>query len=997
MSSTTTTDVKAPPALMAKLKDESVPMTVRAIEIDVEIAGLLARTTMTITFENPHDQDLEGELTFPLPDSATLSGFGLDVDGQLVDASLVEKHRARVVFEEEVRKGIDPGLLEQVSGNLFRTRIWPLPAQGTRSVKVKYVSPLTTQGSDAFYELPLQFEPPRRDVSQDQTRPFAAWAGLFDSPVEEQIPSPSQAFKLRVTVAKSATTPEVRDAEEWSETFGFEDRGNAWIAETARTQGLPAKVRIGLPGVPDAEVAVERHDDSHYFRIDMRVDEPDPSAAQIPERVALAWDATLSRGMVDKCKDFELIRSLTKQWGSLQVELFVLRDTVEEPRRFPIIAGDAESLLEFLANLPYDGGTRLGALRLDSRVCDACLVFSDGLSNLDARLPQTAEVPTYVVSGDAAANRPLLRYVADQSGGAWLDLTQMSVQDAVNQIVSEGLTFLGAEFVEDEVCDIVPTGRRRLEDGRISVGGRLVAEEADVTLRFGRGNRETTRRRFRLRRAEAGTTGLIGRLWGRQKVEELSVFPDMNGGEMLELGRRFHIVTPNASLLVLETLEQHLEHKIPPARSRQKLWKAYHEELEDRQEVTRKRHEEKLEQIAKWWQDRVDWWEREFDPSPPPLRETSEEMSEGAVGLGPVSASLSMRRAAPVAGDDTELFLECAASPPFEEARILIQEPQAAPEDAGTDEPTSTSASITVKPWDPETPYLGPLKEATEEDVYNVYLAQRAEYGRSPSYYLDCAEHLFRRGHRDLGVRVLSNLAELNLESPSLLRVLGYKLETEGELELAGEILEQVLAMRPDEPQSYRDLALLLERRGEYRRATTLLWDVVTGEWDARFPEVETIALMELNHVLEGARCQGDDNLAKELGIDERLVKMLDLDLRVVLGWDAELTDVDLWVVEPNAEKCDYSHNRTRMGGRMSCDFTEGYGPEEYTLRRGMTGTYGIQANYYGSAQQTLIGPATILATIFTNFGRPDEQRSTITVRVTEVKDVVEVGEAVLS
>jgi hypothetical protein len=63
-----------------------------------------------------------------------------------------------------------------------------------------------------------------------------------------------------------------------------------------------------------------------------------------------------------------------------------------------------------------------------------------------------------------------------------------------------------------------------------------------------------------------------------------------------------------------------------------------------------------------------------------------------------------------------------------------------------------------------------------------------------------------------------------------------------------------ILAMRPEEPQSYRDLALVLDRQGEFRRAAKLLWALVIGEWDGRFPEIETIALMELNRVLERAR-----------------------------------------------------------------------------------------------------------------------------------------------
>ena len=86
---------------------------------------------------------LEGELTFPLPEHATVSGYGLDVGGVIVEGVPVEKRQARVSYEKEVRKGIDPGFIEHVSGNNFRTRVYPIPANGTRTVRVQFVSELT--------------------------------------------------------------------------------------------------------------------------------------------------------------------------------------------------------------------------------------------------------------------------------------------------------------------------------------------------------------------------------------------------------------------------------------------------------------------------------------------------------------------------------------------------------------------------------------------------------------------------------------------------------------------------------------------------------------------------------------------------------------------------------------------------------------------------------------------------------------------------------------
>ena len=101
---------------------------------------------------------------------------------------------------------------------------------------------------------------------------------------------------------------------------------------------------------------------------------------------------------------------------------------------------------------------------------------------------------------------------------------------------------------------------------------------------------------------------------------------------------------------------------------------------------------------------------------------------------------------------------------------------------------------------------------------------------------------------------------------------------------------------------------------------------------------------------------------------------------------------MDLWVTEPTGEKCDYSHNRTAIGGMVSSDFTSGYGPEEYLVRHAHSGAYEIQANFYGSRAQSLTGPTTAQATVITHFGRPDEDRRTLTLRLTDEKEVVDIG-----
>jgi hypothetical protein len=159
-------------------------------------------------------------------------------------------------------------------------------------------------------------------------------------------------------------------------------------------------------------------------------------------------------------------------------------------------------------------------------------------------------------------------------------------------------------------------------------------------------------------------------------------------------------------------------------------------------------------------------------------------------------------------------------------------------------------------------------------------------------------------------------------------------------------------------------------------------------QWD-RFPEIELVALMELNRLIHACKTAG---ITIPDSIDPRLIQLLDLDVRISMSWDADLTDVDLHVFEPTGEHAYYGHNLTEIGGLVSHDFTEGYGPEEYVLHKSVPGDYTIKAHYYGSHQQTISGACTVIVTVFTNYGRSDEKKQVLTLRLDEPSDQVVVG-----
>jgi hypothetical protein len=298
---------------------------------------------------------------------------------------------------------------------------------------------------------------------------------------------------------------------------------------------------------------------------------------------------------------------------------------------------------------------------------------------------------------------------------------------------------------------------------------------------------------------------------------------------------------------------------------------------------------------------------------------------------------------------------------------------------------------IQLRPWTPDAPYIARFNQAVGEDFYRVYLAERPRYPGSTAFVLDAADQLFDKGQRELGMRVLSNLAEMELENRHVLRVLGYRLLQAGEAKLAIPVFQQILELSPEEPQSYRDLGLAYAADRQYQKAIDALHEVVIRTWHERFPEIELIALTEMNAVIaEAARAGTTLDVSR---IDPRLRRNLAVDARVVLTWDADATDIDLWVTDPNGEKAYYSNPLTYQGGRMSRDFTGGYGPEEFSLKHAKPGRYVVQVQFYGHSRSTVAGATTLQVRLFTGYGTAAQRDRVITLRLREKKDSLVVGE----
>ncbi len=993
---TATPMVLPPPSIKAASEQ---PIELAAYSLTAQVHGLYAECTATMVFRNPNARVLEGELEFPLPDHATVSGYALDIGGKLVEGVIVGKDQARVVLEAERRRGVDPGLVEVVRGNLFRTRVYPVPQQGQRTVAVTWVQELALAGEEAALRLAL----PRCRLPM---------------------------LGVHLEVAAGSSAPAVSGFGNLTLTaWQGHSRADATLADVLPDDDL----LVRLQHVPDQLVLVEEHAGERFIAISDRPAVLAPAKARPPPaRIAVAWDASASRSADAIARNREFLRSWCARCPGCAVDLVVFRDVPQPAQSF----GDAASLLNALDHLAYDGGT--GLARLDLRRAalphpdDRCWVLlSDGLGTVGEGLPATDAVAVYCPLADRVNDAAFLRLLAARSGGALLDLIDGGAGAAIEAILQPPPTLLRVDAAPGVLGDLQTSFR----GGRATVLARLLGEGA-VDLVYGSARQDGAHTLLRVGAGAPATGGVIARAWAGARAADLGVFAEANRGELISLGQRYHLVTPGTALLVLENLDQYIRHHIAPPESLADMRQQYDQQLKARGQAWQANGQQQRERVVAWWRDRVAWW----NPGSP--LELAQVPAGGATPPPPLAptvppaAGIAERKA-----DDTNDHrlrqalggnAQAAAAP----STLPVQEDLSGREEAVASSDLVAGATatfgaigagggsgrrarqamsgmvantggmpgtISITPFDPATPYLTAIKQAAPEQAYATYLGQVQSWRDCPSFYLDCAGFFFPRDAA-LARRVLSNLAESRLDDPALLRIFAWRLQEAGDLDLAVAVLRHVLTLRPEEPQSYRDLALALGARGEAGKrggdlgeAMGLLYRVVMrqpleevqlGEqavldqaWN-RFPQVEIIALEELNRLLAVAERGSFDQPPVVPPLDPRLRQNLDCDLRVVMSWDADATDIDLHVSEPSGEEANYAHQHTRSGGLVSCDMTQGYGPEEYLLHHAPAGTYAIRCHYFATRRQTLLGPATVSAMAITNWGRVGERRQQLTLRL---------------
>src|SRR5205823_2575696 len=134
------------------------PLAMLNHQVTIPIEDQVAVTKVEQTFRNHTDRPLEATYVFPVPKGASVDkkGFTMWVDGKPVTGELVEADKARQIYTDIVRRTQDPGLLEYIGNNLFRMKVFPVPAKGDQKVALQFTAVANRDAGVIEYVYPLK-------------------------------------------------------------------------------------------------------------------------------------------------------------------------------------------------------------------------------------------------------------------------------------------------------------------------------------------------------------------------------------------------------------------------------------------------------------------------------------------------------------------------------------------------------------------------------------------------------------------------------------------------------------------------------------------------------------------------------------------------------------------------------------------------------------------------------------------------------------------------
>lgn len=135
---------------------DSEQLQIKSHHVNVDIHDGYATTTIEQSFYNPSSADKEALYSFPVPEKAAVAAFSYWIGGKEIQAEVVEKNKAREIYEYEKSQGRSTAITEKDAYRDFEISVYPVRAQQDVKIKLVYLQPVHVDSAVGRYVYPLE-------------------------------------------------------------------------------------------------------------------------------------------------------------------------------------------------------------------------------------------------------------------------------------------------------------------------------------------------------------------------------------------------------------------------------------------------------------------------------------------------------------------------------------------------------------------------------------------------------------------------------------------------------------------------------------------------------------------------------------------------------------------------------------------------------------------------------------------------------------------------
>lgn len=538
-------------------------LEIKEHEVNVTINNGIAVTKVTQVFHNTESRQLEALYSFPVPKGASVANFSMWIGGKEMVGEVLEKKRAREIYDSYKQKRQDPGLLEQVDFKTFEMRVFPIAPNADQKVQITYYQELDFDHDSATYVYPLATSTKRNADSRVN--------GKF-------------AFTLE---AKSAVPITEMKSFSHADSFVIARHDDSYYqASLEMKEGSLAKDIVLAYNLSRPKTGIDlvtsKHDgEDGYFCLTLTAGD---DLAKRDEGMDYVFVLDISGSMADDGKlllSKDSVGAFINELGEkdrFEVMTFNVQPNVGFKELRAAEPAAKEAAEKFLAQQQARGGTVLApAITTAYKYGEAdrplnVIILSDGLTEQGERQkllaliqskPRNARV--FCIGVGNEVNKPLLEQMAQDSGGLASFISQgdnfeRQAKAFRRKLTRPAATDLKFDFGGLKITDVEPKTLPNLYHGSpIRVYGRYKEGGAAKVSVRGSVNGVEFKQNAELNFPKQDVTNPeIDRMWAWHRIDGLLKDADRTGSrqaiadEVVKLGEGYSIVTEYTSFLVLE-------------------------------------------------------------------------------------------------------------------------------------------------------------------------------------------------------------------------------------------------------------------------------------------------------------------------------------------------------------------------------------------------------------------------------------------------------------